>query len=232
MPCPSSPTVLLVAASLLWPGSAATAQRVIDRGALIIMDGTRVIGREEFVVRQGRGPGAADGFTVSGTASYPAEQPTRTLVGVVEFGPDSQPAAARFDAEDGGLQRVLVRFGRRRVTVRIATRSGESTREFPGAPRHLVLDDSLFGYHALSPAGPPGPVRSISPRQGRRTTAQLADHGMDRTMVGRVERVLRHLTVRTGNETRHLWYDDRGRLTKLAIPSRRLVAVRAVAAGR
>ena len=136
--------------------TALTAQQVLDRGTLVIMQQGRLVGQEEFVVERGRRSGAPDGFTIASVVSYPAEQPTRRLTSVVEFGPDSQPAATLVEAQDGELRRVLIRLGPRRVTVRLVTPSGEAAREYPSAQRHLVLDDSLFAPHAVALPLPPG----------------------------------------------------------------------------
>jgi hypothetical protein len=205
---------------------AAAAQQVVDRGTLLIMQGGRLVGQEEFVVERGRRSGAPDGFTIASVVAYPAERPTRRLTAVVEFGPDSQPAATLVEAEDGELRRVLIRLGPRRVTVRVVTPSGEAAREYPSAPRHLVLDDSLFAAHAVELPVPPGTVRSITLREGGRGTADVSDHGSDRTSVGTAQRTLHHISVTMGGERRDLWYDERGRLVKLAIPSRGLTALR------
>ena len=71
--------------------SSLTAQQIIDRGTLVIMQQGQLVGQEEFVVERGRRSGAPDGFTIASVVVYPAEQPTRRLTTVVEFGPDSQP---------------------------------------------------------------------------------------------------------------------------------------------
>ena len=206
--------------------TALTAQQVIDRGTLVIMQQGRLVGQEEFVVERGRRSGAPDGFTIASVVSYPAQQPTRRLTSVVEFGPDSQPAATLVEAEDGDLRRVLIRLGPRRVTVRVVTPSEEAAREYPSAQRHLVLDDSLFAPHAVALPLLPGAVRAITLREGGRATAEVADHGSDRTSVGTTHRTLHHLSMTVEGERRDLWYDERGRLIKVAIPSRDLTVLR------
>ena len=202
------------------------AQHVVDRGTLLITQQGELVGREDFVVERGRRSGAPDGFTIASVVSYPAERPTRRLTSVLEFGPDSQPAATRVDAEDGELRRVLIRLGPRRVTVRVVTPTGEAAREYPSAPRHLVLDDSLFAPHAVALPAPAGPVHSITLREGIRGSAEVTDHGSDATAVGATQRTLHHVSVTAGGERRDLWYDELGRLVKLAIPGRGLTAVR------
>jgi hypothetical protein len=214
---------------LLSPHAASVAAaqgRVLDRGILSIMEGDRVVGVEEFVLQRGRRSGALDGFTISSTAKYPADRPTRTLTAVVELLPDSLPAATALEAEDGELQRVLIVFAPRRVTVRRKTHTGESAREFPGGGTHLIFCDSLFGYHAIAPSIGGEPVRSITLRGGQRSPAEVRDHGVEPTPVRDAEPALRHISVAVDGQTRHLWYDEGGRLIKLTIPDRGLTALR------
>lgn len=200
--------------------------RVLDSGTLLVLEGSRLVGREEFVLRSGRGSGASTGFTVSSTIIYPPDYPRQRVVVVVEFEPDSQPAAARFEVQGGSPRTVLYRLASRRMTVRIATPQGESAREFPGGVAHLALDDSVFGYHALLGSHRAGPVQTFSSRGDRGVNARIADHGTEPTTIDGVERTLRHLSIRSPSETRHLWFDDRGRLLKIEIPDRSLTVVR------
>jgi hypothetical protein len=219
-------TLLILLLSPLAASAAAAQDRVLDRGTLSIMQGDRVVGYEEFVVHRGRRSGATDGYTISSTARYPADRPTRSITAVVELGPDSLPAATALEAEDGELQRVLMVFAPRRVTVRRKTRGGESAREFPGGGTHLILCDSLFGYHAIAPGSRGEPVRSITLRGGERSPADVTDHGVEPTPVGTEQLPLRRIGIAVEGRTRYLWYDQAGRLIKLAIPHRGLTALR------
>jgi hypothetical protein len=198
----------------------------IDRGILLITRGTTVVGREEFVVRRGRGAGTLGGFTVASTVWYPPDRPTRSLTSVVEYGADSLPTAARVEATNGDLRRVLISMSPRRVTVRVATADGETAREHPARTPHLFVDDSVFATHALPPARGPGAVRAMTLAGTRGSMMEVVDHGMDATQVGRATRQLRHITLRTDEGVRHLWYSPDGRLWKVADPGRRLVATR------
>jgi hypothetical protein len=112
------------------------------------------------------------------------------------------------------------------MTVRIATPRGESAREFPGGASHVALDDSIFGYHGLLGAHRPGPARAFSSRGERGSDVHVTDHGLEPTTIQRTPQTLRHLSVRGPSQTRHLWYDDRGRLRKIEIPARQLTILR------
>jgi hypothetical protein len=203
-----------------------TPLRSQDRGVLILKRGSETIGREEFVVRRGRGSGALAGFTVVSTAWYPAERPERSLESVVEVGPDSSPTAVRLEAGNGDPKRVLIALGRDRVTVRSLTSAGESAREYPATQRHVLVDDSLFAPHVFPPKGIDGEARTLSLGGGRGAPARIVDHGTVTTTVGTSTLTLRHVSILSPQIERHLWYDERGRLIKVEDPRLGLTVIR------
>lgn len=213
-------------------GAAATAQQIVDQGALAILRNGTVIGREEFVVRRGHG-GSSAGYTVTTTAYYPAERPTRTIMVALTVDADSQAATAQFELFDGQRETVLMSLGSRRVIVRVRTAAGESAREYPGADRRLVTRDSVHAIYAIPPRQAPGPVRLVSPSVAGRTSATLTLHGSRLTDVGGTSRTLNQISLEgAGGDAVHLWYDEQGRLMKVAVPARNLVAVRLLAPHR
>jgi len=222
-------TAILTAALSSLAAGAAVGQQTLDRGTLVIIQGDRVVGREEFLLRSGRRSGSPDGFTLSSTVSYPADRPLRTLTAVVEFLPDSQPVASILELQNGEQERVLMVIGPRRVTVRLKTPAGESAREYPAGGSVLLADDSVFAYHALPPSLSHPEARGMTLRGARHGGAEVTDHGAEPTDVGPDQRTLWHVSVTLAGATRHLWYDEQGRLIKLSIPSRDLVVLRAEA---
>ncbi len=227
-------TVLKLAAlstAMLAPLPLLAQVRDVDRGVLMIMRGTETVGREEFVVRPGRGSGTLAGFTVVSTAWYPVERPVRSLSVVMEFGPDSAPTASRFEVGNGDLRRVIMGIGPRRTTVRSVTPTGESAREYPVHEPQVLLSDSLFASHALRPIPAAGAARILTLDGLRGPQVQVTDHGVAATSVGGSALRLRHLTITSPDEERHLWYDEDGRIMKVEVPSRRLIAYRSEGEG-
>jgi hypothetical protein len=210
----------------MLPLSAPVAQqgRVLDAGTLLVKVDSRLVAREEFVLRSGRGSGAAAGFTLTTTIVYPPEYPQRRFTAVVEYEPDSQPAAARFEVEN--TRTVLYRLGARRMTVRIGTDESESAREYPGGGSYVALDDSVFGYHAVLGAYRPGPAHTFSSRGDRGYQIQIEDRGLEATSIGGVSERLHHIRLTGGPVDRHLWFDTQGRLVQITIPDRRTTVVR------
>ena len=217
----------LLTALLLASGPVLAQGTVLDQGVLSIMRGTAEVGREEFTIRLGRpATGQPDGFTISGTATYSTERPQRVVVTVAELGPDSQMTLVTQEYRNGGTRKAAVGIGARRLTIRTQTPDGESAREHPRTGAVLVIDHSAFAHLALLGTMTPGPVTVVSPFEGERQTAQLTDHGNDRIRVKGVERALRHLSLGTGDNALHAWYDDRGHLVQVSIPARDIRAVR------
>jgi hypothetical protein len=217
-------TAAALAALLATTASAATSQaRVLDSGSFVILKGGDVVGVEEFQVRRT----GADAFTVSATAHYPAERPTHVVTAVVHLSGDSVVSSARFETQHARQATLaLVTVAGRRITIRIGLPGRESSREYPGTTEPVLLDDSLFGIHALRPPRTGEPVGLLWARAGRRTGGDVTFHGQAETDVGGRRRTLLHVTVRGGEAVRHLWFDEEGRLQKVEAPDVGLTAVR------
>lgn len=198
---------------------------VLDRATFVITRGSEVVGREEFILRRGRQAGGR-GYTLTASSYYPADRPAALLASTLEFGLDTVLVAARLDLDTDNRPSTLVSFGPRRVTIRTVTPHGESARQFPATDRTLVLDEFLISAFAILLGGSQGSVTLIDARAGRRNVATLDDHGIEPVDVRGMERSLRHVTLSTDSEVRHLWYDDQGRLIKFDLPSTVLAAVR------
>lgn len=224
---PAVTVALLITGIVAEATGLAAQQRELDRGVLLITHNAETVGREEFVLLRGSsGAPGMSGFTVTSTVYYPADRPETSVNAAVEFGADSVPTMSRYEVGNGDVVRVVMGLGARRITVRTLTRGGESAREYPARERHLVMDDSVFGIHAIAPGAASRESRSVTLSGVRGETLQIVDRGMETTTVGPARVVLRHVTVGSPTETRHLWYDEVGRLMKLVIPGRNLTAIR------
>lgn len=167
-----------------------------DSGRLVVRTAGSVVGEEEFALEIERDGDGAGEVTLVVTGSYPADGPRR--------------AAAT--------------FGPRRITVRIAVGGTEVAREYPRAGRALVVHDGLLGLLAMAGRLDPGPVTLITPPSGSRRDGTLEDLGMERLEAGGAQ--LRHLVLRGGDAVVDLWFDPAGRLVRIAVPDRGLVADR------
>jgi hypothetical protein len=190
--------------------------------SLVVSEGDKEIGREEFTLTSGRGRGAS-GTTLTATAKYPATMPTTRLTALLERTPESAVAKFQLDVESSGGTTVILAAGTgARLVVRTVAKGSESGRELPGGPDVILLDEEVYSLFATvadlaTPAGKR--LTAIYPRTGRRIafTAQRDDvAGGDRRRV-----------ILTGDLAGTLVTDAEGRLHRLELPAQNKVVTRA-----
>ena len=217
--------VLLVVLALQGP---------VDEGTLVVREDTLEIAREAFRLTAVRTGAGVSRWKLATTIRYDRTRPVVVLDPIVELGPDSSPASLEYTVADPREPlRILGQLTRGRFVVRLLGRRTERAREFPAPPPAAVVDDSVFAlYLPVAWQGRPQPVAvtCVFPRGGRRELLTVQDLGVESTTLNRDPAALRHITV-TGGENRviHLWLAADGRLAKVEVPSRRLVAERAPA---
>lgn len=209
----------------------ALAQGPRDEGVLVVRIDTLDVARETYAFGPTRLSGGAAGWVLAATARYDRARPVVVLSPTLEIALDSLPVTLQFDvANPREPLRVLGQLGRGRFTVRTVAKSLERAREFPLRAPALVLDDSVFALYQIAAwfARPePVSLTAVVARAGRREILTLVDSGSAPVVVQGRTLTRRHLTLSGGaNELVHLWLDELGRLMRLAIPSRKLVAER------
>jgi hypothetical protein len=189
---------------------------------LIVKQGGKEIGREDFTLTTGRGRGAA-GTTLSATARYPAAVPTTRLTAVLERTAEFAIAKFQLDVEGpGGTTVILAAGSGARLIVRTVATGSESGRELPGGPDVVLLDDEVHSlYSAVADLATPAGKRltGIFPRTGKRAsfTARLETTGQGETI----------RIVLTGDVAGTLQTDREGRLQRLELPAQNKVVSRA-----
>jgi hypothetical protein len=204
-------------------------QGPVDEGTLIVRQDTVEIAREVFRLTPAR---SGVGWTLASTVRYDRTRPVVVLDPIVELGPDSNPTSLEYTVADPREpQRILGQLTRGRFMVRLLGRRTERAREFPAPLPAAVLDDSVYVlYLPVAWLGAhPGPVlvTALFPRAGRREHLSVLDLGVEAATLNGDPASLRHITA-TGGENRlvHVWVGTDGRLAKVEIPSRRLIAER------
>ena len=198
---------------------AAAQERADSR--LVVQQGGREIGREEFTLRQSRGRGVA-GTSIVASARYPATNPTTLLAATLERTPEGTLAKFQLDVESGGVVTVILAAGAGgRLIVRTVGQGSESGRELPGGPDVVLLDDQIFSLYAAvadlaTPAG--RPLTAVFPRSGKRAAFTARREGGG----GTPSRV-----TLTGGLTGTLLTDAQGRVERLELPSQGMVVVKA-----
>lgn len=209
----------------------ALAQGTREQAVLLVRIDTLQVARETYGFGPSRLSGGAAGWVIDVTTHYDRARPMIVLSPTLEIAADSLPVTLQFDvANPREPVRVLGQLGRNRFTVRTVARGLERAREFPLRAPAVVLDDSVYALYQIAAwFARPTPVilTAVVARAARRDTLTLTDAGNETVLVQRRTLTLRHLTLTGGpNELVHLWLDSAGRLIRLTIPSRMLVAER------
>jgi hypothetical protein len=140
---------------------------------LVIEQGAREIGREEFTLRQGRGRGAP-GSTLIAMARYPADNPTLKLSASLERTPEYALAKFQLDVEGlNGTTVILAAGSGARLIIRTVAKGSEAGRELPGGPDVVLLDDQVFSlYSAVADLATPAgkTLTAVFPRTARRAS--------------------------------------------------------------
>jgi len=202
------------------------AQTVLDEGSFtILLAGSRA-GRETFVIRRQAGPAASAGYLASGTVLYA----DRRLAPALATDAAGVPLTYTLDVRTGTVRtaRVSAQITRGRFTLRIQTPTGESARELVLPVGAVLVDDDIFHeYFFVALASRHGPVSLLDPRRGTQTSAQVVDNGPERVLVGGRSIDANRLTITDVTaRVRLLWVDAQGRVVRVEIPDRQVVAVR------
>src|SRR3954467_356104 len=189
---------------------------------LVIEQGGREIGREEFTLRGGRGRGAP-GSTLTPAAHYPATNPTLKLSATLERTPESSLAKFQLDVDGpNGTTVILAAGSGAQLIIRTVAKGSEAGRELPGGPDVVLLDEQVFSlYCAITDlATPQGKaLTAIFPRANRRAGfVAKRESGGD----GGNTRV-----ALSGNINGTLVTDARGRLVRLELAESGTVVSRA-----
>ena len=133
------------------------------------------------------------------------------------------------DVKNGGDTEERLRATGRpgRLHAVLQTRTGESSKEYLISSSAVILDEDVFHQHFFIPlARRSGDVSVIIPRRNSQVSGRIEDRGTEKIKVDGTEVSALHLVITLPDGARDLWFDDTGRLLKVAVPARGLVALR------
>ncbi|HEX9562700.1 MAG TPA: hypothetical protein VF981_01965 [Gemmatimonadaceae bacterium] len=214
---------LLTVLSSAWLSIPVQGTRVTDEGSFTITIGGRTAGRENYRISAvARGTGTE--FRAKADAA---------------FGDRKVSPELRTDAAGAAIEYVVTRTGegaevwngviaRGRLSARITNARGPSAREFIVPPGSAILDDDLFHQHYfIARRTHDGRVPVIVPHRNMQTVVKVSTVGTETLQVGTRELTATHLRFdESSGEHRDVWVDTEGRVLKVEIPARRLVAAR------
>ena len=205
--------------------ASAQASAVVDQATFMISRKGTPVGRESFSIIRAPGPGGQV-FRASASSSLGEDRVSTTLA------TDSSGTPVSYDVTLSQRGETLLRLrgsGRPdRFSVVVQSKGGEAAKEYVVRPGTMLLDEDLFHQFYFVPrAARDAQVTIISPRASRRETLQLEDMGVESLPIGRQAITARRLAlVDSIGGRRELWIDQLGRLLKVSIPEKGLVALR------
>lgn len=229
---PSHPRIRLVrscalaATVVLSSAAGAQSSALVDEGTLMVTRNGAPIGRESFRVVRAPAPGGQV-YRATGQSALGDNRSTSTL------GTDSAgvPVSYEFELSQAGqiIQQLSGRGRPGRVSVLLRTKSGEVAREYASSNGALLIDEDVFHHFFFVPliAAQHSSVNVIAPRVAEQTRFSISDRGEEGLDVGgRSLRARRWVLTGPDGATQDVWVDDKGRLLKVVIASRGMVAMR------
>lgn len=203
---------------LLCPFGHALAQEGAET-KLVIQQGGRETGREEFTLSGGRGRGAL-GSTLKASARYPASNPTLRLASTLERTAESALAKFQLDVEGpNGTTVILAAGSGARLIIRTVAKGSEAGRELPGGPDVVLLDEAVFSLYIA--------VADLATPAGKALTAVFPRTARRASFVARRESGGGNRVTLTGDIRGTLETDSQGRLVRLELPAAGTVVSRA-----
>lgn len=217
--------ILAAALAALTSTAYGQGSRIADEGSFTITVNGRTAGRENFritaVTRGEVSEYLARGDVTYGDRKVAPELRTGSQGAVVDYQVTTRSGSTT-DSWKGAVARG-------RLNATISSSRGTSAREYVVPADALVIDDEIIHHHwFLATRSHNGSMPVVLPR---RTTVQatvtVSTVGDETLQVGNHDLPATHLRATfPGGEEHDIWIDKSGRLLKVAVPGRGLVAVR------
>jgi hypothetical protein len=196
----------------------------LDEGSFTISVNGQRVGREDFRIRS---TPAANGTEVVATASV--SYADRRVLPQMRADAEGVPVRYVVEVKDGpGVEESVTGLvGRGRVSARVKNARGESANEFVVSPGALVIDDDVFHQYYFIARRAGKSVSVIVPRRNTQVTMRVTAAGDDKVSIGGTPIDAKRYTIADpGGADREVWTDAGGRVLKVTIPSRGVVALR------
>jgi hypothetical protein len=200
--------------------------RTIDEGTFVITQNGTQVGRESF--RIVRAPSASgDVYRATAQLALGAQRIEPTLSVDSSGTPLSYDVRVRDGTEPAVLLQARARPGRLSAMVR--TRNGESTKEYLVPSGVVVLDDEIAHQLFFVTLGgrQSGSLTVIDPRTTAQSMATLENRGAATLdIAGKPMSATHFVLSAAGFRRREFWLDSAGRVLRVSIPERAIVATR------
>lgn len=204
---------------------------LLDQGTLVIRVDTQEVGRETFRVLERHVGDSMIGWLLHASARWTGTGRPAVYAPVIEISRDSMTQALYFEVSGGPAPiRITGQPARNRFTLRYVSPGVERARELAADAGVVVIDDSVFTPYLLlawRARAAAESVTAVFPRSALHTRVAAQDLGSETTTLNRDQATLRHVLITGGpSGPVHLWLGTGGRLMKVEMPHRKLVAER------
>lgn len=134
----------------------------------------------------------------------------------------------RVRGTSGATEQWMGGITRGRVSARINTPRGASEREYVVAEGAVLLDDDVFHqYHFVASRATGASVAIVIPRRNTQMVLTVKRVGSETITIAGTPVASQHLIfTEPSGATREIWVDSAGRVLKVVIPAKDLIAIR------
>lgn len=199
--------------------------RTLDRGSFTITVNGQRAGREDFTISSTPVPNGVE-YLSRATVSMGDQRLNPSLMS------DSLGRPTRYQIEvkgtSGTSERWMGGITRGRMSARIDNARGTQEREYVVSEGAVLVDDDVFHqYHFLVARADKPSITIVIPRRNTQMVLKPSVAGTENVLIGQTEISARHLVfTEPSGSTRDVWADATGRVLKVTIPSRGVVALR------
>jgi hypothetical protein len=212
-------------AFLLALAPAAHAQGVVvDVGSFTISAHDQPVGREDFRITRTESGGGRS-YIANATVTYS----DRKLYPALSTDAAGLPANYQVEVRVGQdtREKLYGQLGEGKFSARVQTPRGESAKEYIVAEGALILDDDVFHQYFFVAQREPGLLAVVVPRRNVQVRMTLRSAGNESVTIAGAPIEARHLVlVEPGGDAREIWVDSQGRVLRVALPARGVVALR------
>jgi hypothetical protein len=217
-------TALAFSAATAVPASAQVV--TLDEGTFTISRGGNPVGRESFTIKSSAAGGGGSVVQARATVSYDDRRLTPVLKADSVGSPTEYQLEVRAGANASEVLKGVIRRGRFSATMQ--TPRGENLKEYVVSDGALVLDEDVFHqYYFLARGNRSGSVPVVVPHRNVQVVMRIEERGSTTVTVGGQSIPARaFVLVEPSGNSREVWVDRQGRVLKVSIPSRGIVALR------
>jgi hypothetical protein len=210
---------------------------LLSHGGLLPAQGTPIVDEGSFTVSVGGRPAGRENFRISTIAR--GSDIDHVARADVAYGDRKLTPELRTDSRGTALEYRVTRSGdapeswhgvivRGRLSANLSTPRGPAAREFIVPDGAVIMDDDLFHQlYFVVLRTRSGRVPVVVPHRNAQFTVTVSTVGEETVQVGTQEMAATHLQIdQRSGATTDVWVNGSGKLLRVAVPSRRLVAVR------